>query len=301
MEQDIVSKKSGYVGIIGKPNVGKSTLLNRLIGVKIAAMSKKPQTTRHKILGILTLDNAQILFLDTPGIIDKPKHELHKRMIKNAIESLEEADVVLFMTDPFGPDELDTFTLDLLKDCKKPVICAINKVDIVEKKKLLPLIEKYSELYSFKDVFPISVTMNVNIDELLKKIIEYLPEGEFYYPADVTTNKNERFMVEEIIREKLYNLYGEEIPYATAVKVDEFIENDERHGGVHYIRAIIYVEKESQKPIIIGRGGLKIKKLGTYARKEIETFLGNKVFLELWVKVYEKWRKDKRFLDRLSV
>jgi len=301
LEQNTVSKKSGYVGIVGKPNVGKSTLLNRLIGVKIAAMSRKPQTTRHRILGILTLDNAQILFLDTPGIISKPKHELHKRMIKNAVESLEEADVVLFITDPFGPDELDMYTIELLKKHEKPVICAINKVDMVEKTRLLPLIETYNRLYPFKEIFPMSVTMNINVDELLDSIVKYLPEGEFYYPEDTTTDRNERFMVEEIIREKLYNLYGEEIPYAAAVKVDEFIEKDERHGGVDYIRAIIYVEKESQKPIIIGKGGLKIKKLGTYARKEIEAFLGRKVFLELWVKVHERWRKDRQFLDRLSV
>ncbi len=301
MEQSTVSKKSGYVSIIGKPNVGKSTLLNRLIGVKIAAMSPKPQTTRHRILGILTRENAQILFLDTPGIITKPKHELHKRMLKNAVDSAQEADVILFMTDPYGPDELDNYVIELLKDIKKPVICAINKVDAVEKTGLLPLIETYNKMYPFKEIFPISVTMGINIEELLDAIVKYLPEGEFYYPEDATTDKNERFMVEEIIREKLYNLYGEEIPYATAVKVDEFIEKDERHGGVDYIRVIIYVEKESQKPIIIGKGGLKIKKLGTYARKEIEAFLGRKVFLELWVKVHEKWRKDRQFLDRLSV
>ena len=301
MEQNTVSKKSGYVSIIGKPNVGKSTLLNRLIGVKIAAMSRKPQTTRHRILGILTRENAQILFLDTPGIITKPKHELHRRMLKKAVDAAKDADVVLFMTDPYGPDELDNYVIELLKDIEKPVICAINKVDAVEKTGLLPLIETYSKLYPFKEIFPISVTMGINVEELVDAIIKYLPEGEFYYPEDVTTDKNERFMVEEIIREKLYNLYGEEIPYAAAVKVEEFVENDERHGGIDYIRAIIYVEKESQKPIIIGKGGLKIKKLGTYARKEIEAFLGRRVFLELWVKVHEKWRKDKQFLDRLSV
>ncbi len=301
MEQNTFSKKSGYVGIIGKPNVGKSTLLNRLIGVKIAAMSRKPQTTRHRILGILTRENAQIMFLDTPGIISRPKHELHKRMIKNAVESLGEADVILFMTDPFGPDELDLFTIDLLKKQNKPAICAINKVDMVEKSRLLPQIETYSKMYAFKEIFPISVTMGINIEELLNSIIKYLPEGEFYYPEDATTDRNERFMVEEIIREKVFNLYGEEIPYSTAVKVEEFIENDERHGGADYIKAIIYVEKESQKPIIIGKGGLRIKKLGTYARKEIEAFIGRKVFLELWVKVHERWRKDRQFLDRLSI
>ncbi len=301
MEQNTVSKKSGYVSIIGKPNVGKSTLLNRLVGVKLAAMSRKPQTTRHRILGILTRENAQILFLDTPGIISKPKHELHKRMLKNAVNSADEADIILFMTDPFGPDELDEYAIGLLKGVNKPVICAINKVDLVEKTKLLPLMDTYNRLYPFKEIFPVSVTSGVNIDELLSAIVKYLPEGEFYYPEDVTTDKNERFMVEEIIREKLYNLYGEEIPYATAVRVDEFIEKDEKHGGVDYIRVIIYVEKESQKPIIIGKGGIKIKKLGTYARAEIETFLGRKVFLELWVKVHEKWRKDRQFLDRLSV
>jgi len=301
LEQGTVSKKAGYISIIGKPNVGKSTLLNRLIGVKIAAMSKKPQTTRHRILGVLTLKNAQLLFLDTPGIISKAKNELHKKMIKNAVSSLDDADLVLFMTDPFGPDELDKYALELLKNYKKPVICAINKVDLVEKKVLLPLIDTYKNLYPFREIFPLSVTSNINVNELLQSIIKYLPEGEFYYPENVTTDKNERFMVEEIIREKIYNLYGEEIPYISAVVVDEFVENDERHGNVDYIRVIIYVEKESQKPIIIGKGGLKIKKLGTYARHEIEEFLGRKVFLELWVKVHKNWRKDKAFLDRLSV
>ncbi len=292
--------KSGYVGIVGKPNVGKSTLINNFLRFKLSSVTHKPQTTRHKILGVLTGENYQIVFFDTPGIMEKAKYELHKLMVKRALEVLDEVDIVLFMVEPQQPDQVDLMILNEIKKRKKKSILAINKIDTVNKLELLPLIDQYSKLYDFLEIVPISALKLINTDELLESIVKHLPEGDPFYPPEMLTDKPERFFVAEIIREKIFELYGEEIPYASAVLIDEFIEKDENHGGKDYIRAVILVEKDSEKKIIIGKGGEAIKRVGIRARREIEAFLGRPVYLELWVKTKPRWRKDQRILKELG-
>ncbi len=293
--------KAGYVGIVGRPNVGKSTLINNFLRFKLSAISPKPQTTRHKIIGILTGENYQIIFLDTPGILDKAKYELHKLMIRRAFEAIEEADLVLHITEPvLPPSEIDLKIIDEIKKRGKKSILAINKIDTIKRDEVLPVIDYYSKLHDYLEIVPISALKLINTDELLDLIIKYMPEGEPFYPPDIVTDKPERFFVSELIREKVFYLYGEEIPYSTAVLVEDFIENSPHHGGKDYIRAVIYVERDSQKAIILGKGGRAIKKLGTIARKEIEALLGRPVYLELWVKVKPKWRKDMRILSELG-
>lgn len=286
--------------MIGRPNVGKSTLLDKLVGIKLAAISRRPQTTRHKITGILTEKDFQMIFLDTPGIIKNPGTAIHKHMLNTALSSLKDADVALFMTVPDEPGGTDIYIIEQLKAFKKNTILAINKSDTVNKKSLLPIIEQYSNLYNFKEIFPTSVTLGINIAELINAISKYLPIGNFFYPEEVVTDKTERFLVEEIIREKLYMFYGQEIPYSSAVKVEHFIEN-QGENRKDYIKAVIYVERSSQKPIIIGKKGEAIKKLGTYARRDIEEQLQRPVFLEIHVKVMENWRKNERFLNSLGI
>jgi GTP-binding protein Era len=292
--------KVGYVGIIGRPNVGKSTLINNFLKFKLSIISPKPQTTRHKILGILTGENYQVIFLDTPGFIEKTKYELHKIMVKRALETMDDADLLVLMVEPHEPEEGDLILLEELKRREKPSILAINKVDTVKKVELLPLIDQYSKLYSFLEIIPISALKLINTDVLLEKIIENLKEGEPFYPDDMLTDRPERFFVAEIIREKLFNFFGEEIPYATAVTIEEFREGDKERGGKDYISAVIYVEKDSQKAIVIGKGGKALKRVGTAARKEIEAFLGRPIYLEIWVKTKPKWRKDKRLIRELG-
>ena len=292
--------KAGYVAVVGKPNVGKSTFLNTMIKFKLSAISPKPQTTRHKILGILNGENYQILFLDTPGIMEKPRHELDKWLLKRAFEAIEDADVIIMMAEPEKPDEVDMQIVNKIKESGKPAILLINKVDTIDKKLVLPVIDAYAKTETFKEIIPVSVLKNINLDVALEKIVEFLPESPPFYPEDAVTDRNERFLVQEIIREKLFLLYGEEIPYSAAVEIEEFREQDESHGGKDYIRAVIHVEKDSQKKIIIGKNGEKIKKLGTVSRKEIEAFLGRPVFLELWVKVSEKWRQKPGFIKEIG-
>lgn len=292
--------KAGYVGIVGKPNVGKSTLINNFLKFKLSIVSPKPQTTRHRILGILSGDDYQVVFLDTPGFIKKTKYELHKVMVRRSLETIDEADLVLMMVEPEEPDEEDLLLIEEIKKRNKSSILAINKVDTVRKLELLPLIEHYSKLYEFKEIVPISALKLINTDRLLDVIIKHLPEGEPLYPEDMLTDRPERFFVAEIIREKLFHLFGEEIPYSTAVIIDEFIERDERHGGKDYIRAVIFVEKDSQKAMVIGKGGQALKRVGILAREEIEALLGRPVYLELWVKTKPGWRKDVRIIRELG-
>ena len=292
--------KAGYVAVVGKPNVGKSTFLNTMIKFKLSAISPKPQTTRHKILGILNGENYQILFLDTPGIMEKPRHELDKWLLKRAFEAIEDADVIVMMAEPEKPDEVDMQIVNKIKESGKPAILLINKIDTIDKKLVLPVIDAYAKTETFKEIIPVSVLKNINLDVALEKIVEFLPESPPFYPEDAVTDRNERFLVQEIIREKLFLLYGEEIPYSAAVEIEEFREQDESHGGKDYIRAVIHVEKDSQKKIIIGKNGEKIKKLGTVSRKEIEAFLGRPVFLELWVEVSEKWRQKPGFIKEIG-
>ena len=287
---------SGYVSLIGRPNVGKSTLLNTILGEKIAIVTSKPQTTRNRITGIKTISNAQIIFIDTPGI-HKPRQKLGEAMNRVAYESLEEVDIVLFMVEPEAPGSGDLFVLERIKPVAKPVFLLINKVDIVKKPEVLPVIEAYSKLYPFSEIIPLSALKSNGIDELIGTIIKYLPEGPKLFPDDVITDQIERFMASEIIREKIIEATKEEVPYSAAVEIDEWAE---REDGVVFVRANIYIEREGQKGIIIGKQGLRLKSIGSKARHDIESLLGTRVFLELWVKIRKDWRSDERTLRELG-
>ena len=288
------SFKSGFVAIVGRPNVGKSTFMNYVLGQKIAIMSDKAQTTRNKIQGVYTKDNAQIVFLDTPGI-HKPKHELGEFMVKSAYSALKEVDAVLFMvnvSEKRGPG--DDFIIEKLKGIKTPIFLVLNKIDLVTPEVLLERVESYKDALDFAGVFPISVLQGNNVNELMEALIAALPEGPQYYPADQITDHPEYFVVSELIREKILQLTQEEIPHSVAVTVDK-MQKDE-FDKVH-VYANIIVERKSQKGIIIGKGGRLLKEIGTRARRDIQQLLGNKVYLELWVKVEKDWRKRKSNLQ----
>ncbi|MCK4255449.1 GTPase Era [candidate division WOR-3 bacterium] len=277
--------KSGFCTILGRTNVGKSTLLNRVLGKKICAVSRKPQTTRHRILGILTDENSQISFLDTPGIM-KPAYELQRIMVKTAFLSIEGADVAVVIVEP------DTIENEIIKKVDNiPIIVAINKIDLIENRDSLQvLIHEYYEKETVKAICPISALTGEGVNELIEKILSFLPEGEPFYPEDILSDRDERFFCSEIIREKIFQTYGKEIPYSAAVVIDEFIE---REKGKTYIKAILYLDKESAKGIIIGNKGKKLKDLGSQARKEIEFFIQKPVYLDLWVRVRKGWRKKR--------
>ena len=286
--------KSGFVAIVGRPNVGKSTFMNYVLGQKIAIMSDKAQTTRNKIQGVYTKDDAQIVFLDTPGI-HKPKHELGEFMVKSAYSALKEVDAVLFMvnvSEKRGPG--DDFIIEKLKGIKTPIFLVLNKIDLVTPEVLLERVESYKDALDFAGVFPISVLQGNNVNELMEGLINALPEGPQYYPADQITDHPEYFVVSELIREKILQLTQEEIPHSVAVTVDK-MQKDE-FDKVH-VYANIVVERKSQKGIIIGKGGRLLKEIGTRARRDIQQLLGNKVYLELWVKVEKDWRKRKSNLQ----
>ena len=286
--------KSGFVAIVGRPNVGKSTFMNYVLGQKIAIMSDKAQTTRNKIQGVYTKDDAQIVFLDTPGI-HKPKHELGEFMVKSAYSALKEVDAVLFMvnvSEKRGPG--DDFIIEKLKGIKTPIFLVLNKIDLVTPEVLLERVESYKDALDFAGVFPISVLQGNNVNELMEGLINALPEGPQYYPADQITDHPEYFVVSELIREKILQLTQEEIPHSVAVTVDK-MQKDE-FDKVH-VYANIIVERKSQKGIIIGKGGRLLKEIGTRARRDIQQLLGNKVYLELWVKVEKDWRKRKSNLQ----
>lgn len=286
--------KAGYVTIIGKPNVGKSTLLNCLLGRKISAVTSKPQTTRSRILGILTEGEYQACFIDTPGII-RAEYELQERMLKQIKSAVADADVLLSMIDPwFEKDRLLRQFNELAK--KIPQIIVINKIDLVPKNEILPLIESL-KLSKARDIIPISALHGTGVDNLRQKIFENLPEGEFFYPQEYISDAPERFFVADLIREKIFEIFKKEVPYASCVIIDDF---KEREIGKDFIRAVIYVERDSQKAILIGKKGAALKRVGEKARREIEAFLGRSVYLELWVKVKEKWRKNKKFLKELG-
>ena len=285
---------SGFVAIVGRPNVGKSTFMNYVLGQKIAIMPDKAQTTRNKIQGVYTKDDAQIVFLDTPGI-HKPKHELGEFMVKSAYSALKEVDAVLFMvnvSEKRGPG--DDFIIEKLKGIKTPIFLVLNKIDLVTPEVLLERVESYKDALDFAGVFPISVLQGNNVNELMEGLINALPEGPQYYPADQITDHPEYFVVSELIREKILQLTQEEIPHSVAVTVDK-MQKDE-FDKVH-VYANIIVERKSQKGIIIGKGGRLLKEIGTRARRDIQQLLGNKVYLELWVKVEKDWRKRKSNLQ----
>ncbi|MCK1991547.1 GTPase Era [Peribacillus muralis] len=280
--------KSGFISIIGRPNVGKSTFLNRVIGQKIAIMSDKPQTTRNKVQGVLTQNDSQMIFIDTPGI-HKPKHKLGDFMMKVATNTLKEVDLILFMinaTEGYGRG--DEFIIEKLQTVKTPVFLVVNKIDAMHPDELLPIIEKYQQLYPFAAVVPISALEGNNVDTLLQQIKEHLPEGPQFYPADQVTDHPERFIISELVREKVLHLTREEIPHSVAVVIDSIKKMD--NSDTINVMATIVVERDSQKGIVIGKQGKMLKEVGSRARVDIENLLGSKVFLELWVKVQKDWR-----------
>ena len=279
--------KSGFVAVIGRPNVGKSTLVNSLVGQKVAIMSDKPQTTRNKILCVLTQDDAQILFIDTPGI-HKPKHKLGEYMVRAAENTLREVDVILFVVDATakkGPGE--EYILERLSQVKTPVILVVNKIDLVPRPAILPIIEQYTAERDFAAVVPVSALAAANLEPLITEVKDRLEKGPAYYPEDMITDQPERIIVAELVREKVLQHTREEIPHAIAVDVEEMTQ---RKSEDVYIRAVIYVERESQKGIVIGAGGALLKEVGRQAREDIQNLLGSKVYLDLWVKVKKDWR-----------
>ncbi len=289
-------KKCGYITIIGRPNVGKSTLLNYLLGQKISITSKKPQTTRHQILGIKTEADVQMVFIDTPGIHTQNKKALNRYLNKAALTSLHDVDVVLWVIEPRWSDDED-FILKKLGNLATPVVLVLNKVDrIQDKNKLLPMIEMFKDKFPFSDVVPISAENGANVDLLCQVISHYLPEQEFIFDEDQLTDKSTRFLIAEIIREKLMRFLGEELPYATTVQIDAFKEA----AALDDISATIFVERTSQKAIVIGEGGAGLKKIGTDARRDLEQLLGKKVMLRLWVKVKSNWADDDAALKSLG-
>ena len=281
--------KSGFVAVIGRPNVGKSTLINKIVGQKVAITSDKPQTTRSRIQCILTHDDAQIIFLDTPGI-HKPKFKLGEYMLKAAEGTLKEVDAIFFVidaTEKFGGGE--KYILERLNATTKPVILVVNKVDLIEREKILPIIAEYSTRRNFAAVVPISAADGTNIDALIDEAKKFLPEGVQYYPADMVTDQPERLIIAELIREKILHATQDEVPHSIAVDLEELTERD---NGTTFIRATIYVERDSQKGILIGKRGAMLKQVGAAARPEIEMLLGAKIFLDLWVKVKRDWRNS---------
>jgi GTPase len=290
--------KYGIVALIGRPNAGKSTLLNRILGQKVAIVSPKPQTTRNRIVGILNEARGQIAFLDTPGI-HKPLHKLNVRMMEHVRTALAEADVLAVMidaTEPFGRG--DQFVLDMLQAQKNKRVAVLNKIDLLKKNKLLPLIQQYSETGLFDEIVPVSATTGDGVEQLLEIFFKSLPPGEPQYSREDFTTQPERFFAAEIVREKLLRHTTDELPYTTAVAVERWEEEDEKN--LIKIYATIVVERETQKPIVIGKRGDMIKRIGTEARQELETILGARVYLDLHVAVHDRWREDERFLGELD-
>ena len=291
------SFKSGYVSIIGEPNVGKSTLLNAMMGEKLAIVTPKPQTTRNRITGILTTDSYQVIFLDTPGVLT-PKYRLHDQMVKTAYNAIRDADLVLYMIDASRLNSgIEETILNQLKKAAQQVILVINKIDLISNPALLPIIARYQEKFSFLELIPISATTGDGISQLHESILKHLPEGPSYFPPDQLSDLPERFFISETIREKIFLRTNQEIPYASSVVVEEFTE---RPNGKIYISAMLYVERQSQKGILVGKGGKTIKGIGQLARAEIEQFLQTTVFLDLRVSVKADWRRDERKLKDIG-
>jgi GTP-binding protein Era len=289
--------RAGFVTIVGRPNVGKSTLLNRIVGQKVAIVTEKPQTTRNRILAIANTASAQIVFFDTPGI-HKPKHEMNRRMVGLALRSLKNVDLALLLvdvTEPFGGG--DEFVLERVRQAKVPVVLALNKVDRIRKPEILTVIDEYRHRHDFTDIVPISALTGENVDALVSVLERQLPEGEPLYPPETLTDLPERFFVSELVREKILEATREEIPYSTAVVIDSWEEGEK----LTRIEASILVERESQKGIVVGKGAGMLKGIGTAARRDIEAFLGTKVFLGLHVRVRSEWRENQRLLSELGI
>ena len=291
--------KAGFVTLIGKPNVGKSTLINQLIGEKIAIVSPRPQTTRNIIKGIVTFDEAQVIFLDTPGIIsfNKTRTLVDRHIVGEALKSLEGTDIIAIMVEPFSIYEEDKFVLQKLKKLNKPVFLIINKIDKIKESQLESLKKNYLDLFLFDRIIPVSAKKGTNLSILMGEIIQRLPYHSIYYPSEFITDQPERILVSELVREKIFILTRAEIPYSTMVKVSQF---EERERGPIYIRVVIYVEQKSQKGILIGNSGKMIKEIGSLARKEIEKRLGCHVYLDLWVGVKKNWRRQKQSFKEMG-
>ena len=290
--------KSGFVALVGRPNAGKSTLLNRLVGQKLAIVSDKPQTTRNRITGVRNFPEGQVVFVDTPGV-HRPLHRLNVRMVDAALDALRQVDVVAAVVDASEPPGGgDRFLMDMLSQVRKPKVLVLNKVDVLVKETLLPLIDRYTG-YGFADIVPISALKGDNLDRLEQVLLSHLPEGEPFYDDDYLTDQPERFFVAELVREQVLHHTRAELPFSSAVIVDKFDEPDEK--GLLRLYCTILVERESQKPIVIGRAGEMIKSIGTAARKELEQFFGARVFLDLRVKVRADWREDERMLDEIGL
>lgn len=292
--------KFGTVAIIGRSNVGKSTLLNRLLGEKISIVSSKPQTTRTRVMGIVHAKGAQIAFLDTPGL-HKPDHLLNRRMVRAAVDTLEDADVLYMLMDATsrpGPGDLSAikYMKEALAKQPRPVILVMTKIDLVNKHKMLPVLDQYAQLFAWTEVVPVSAQVNDNVERLLAVTVPYLPSGEGLYGEDMVTDQTMRTLAAEMIREKVIQATEDEVPYATAVEIDEFVEEER----LAKIRASIMVERETQKGILIGKHGERLKSIGTQARLDMEKVFGMKVFLELWVKVRKDWREDEQALVQLG-
>lgn len=304
ISEKIIKKTScGYVGIIGQPNVGKSTLLNNMVGQKLSITCKKPATTRHQIIGVLTEEydnlNSQIVFVDTPGISFDDKTAMTRYLNRSALDVINGMHVLLFVLNNLGEKECQIIESLKKSKIKIPVIAVINKIDLVkDKTRLLPLLQQVSELYLFSSIIPVSAKKTDGIKELKKEIIKYLPESEFYYPDDTLTTRSVRFLSQELIREQLFRLLGDELPYALTVEIIHFKEISEKSRTD--ISANIYVAKASHKHIVIGKSGEKMKQVGTEARLEIEKLLGQKVYLQLWVRVRDNWSDDDRALSELG-
>ncbi len=292
--------KAGFVSLVGRPNAGKSTLLNRLVGTKIAIVSDKPQTTRTRIVGVRNYEGeGQVVFVDTPGI-HRPLHRMNVRMVDAAVDTMSEVDVLALVVDATErPGGGDQYLLNIIKDVKVPVVCVLNKVDLIAKPKVLPLIEHYRQQHAFADYVPISAKDGTNVDALEQVLLGLLPEGEPLYPPDYVTDQPERLIVSEIVREQVLANTHAELPFSTAVVVDSFQEPDAK--GIMRLYCSILVERDSQKGIIVGRGGDMIKTIGTAARLELERFFATRVFLDLHVKVKSDWREDERLLDELNI
>jgi len=291
--------KSGFVSFVGRPNAGKSTLLNRIIGSKIAIVSDKPQTTRTRILGVKNYPDAQVVFLDTPGI-HRPLHRMNVQMVDAAVDTMRSVDVLVLVVDALEPPgKGDRFVLDLIKDVTAPVFLVLNKIDQMKKSRLLPILERYGQDGRFAEIVPVAALTGENVDRLERVILDRLPEGEQLYPEDYLTDQPERLMAAEIVREKLLQLTHDEIPFSSAVVVDRF-EEPAAGSSLLKLYCSIVVDRESQKPIIIGKGGEMIKRIGTTAREELERFFSCKVFLDLHVRVKSEWREDDSVLGEIG-
>jgi len=292
--------KAGYISFLGRPNAGKSTLLNRIVGHKLAIVSDKPQTTRTRIVGVKNYDEGQVVFVDTPGV-HKPMHRLNVRMVDVALEAMRDVDVLALVVDAsVKPGAGDQFMLETIRDVKTPAILVLNKVDLIAKPRLLPLIDHYRKAHPFVEIVPVSAVDGTNVEALEKLFLHYLPDGEPLYPPDYVTDQSEKFAAGEIVREQVLQLTHDELPFSTAVIVDKFEEPAEEQK-VLSLYCTILVDRDSQKPIVVGKAGGMIKKIGTAARQELEKYFGSRVFLDLHVKVRSEWRNDAHTLDEIGL